>query len=78
MVMPLKDIDDMAAWRKSSENTRCGLDKPLSNPIATTIKNFKHLYDAHVKDVEYASLFDMDSAIVESCEAVGRKPVVHE
>lgn len=74
-----KDIDDMAAWSEIiRKTTRCGLGQTSSNPIATTIKNFKHLYDARVKDVEYASLFDMDSAIVESCEAVGRKPVVHE
>jgi len=74
-----KDVEDMAAWSEIiRKTTRCGLGQTSANPIATTIKNFKHLYDARVKDVDYASLFDMSKSVAESCEVVGRKPVVHE
>lgn len=74
-----KDVEDMLAWSEIiRKTTRCGLGQTSANPISTTINNFRHLYDARVKDVEFASLFDMSKAVAESCEYVNRKPVVHE
>lgn len=74
-----KDIDDMLAWSEIlRKTTRCGLGQTSSNPITSTIKNFKSLYDLRVKDTDYQSDFDMQKAVLESCEVVGRNPQVHE
>ncbi len=73
------DIDNMLAWGEIMRKTsRCGLGQTSSNPIATTIANFRELYESRVKDVEFHSDFDMDKAIAEACEAVDRPPHVHE
>lgn len=71
------DIDNMLAWSEIlRKSTRCGLGQTSSNPITSTIKNFRSLYTSRVKDVEYQSDFNMETAIVESCAVVGRKAVV--
>lgn len=68
-----KDIEDMSAWGEILRKTsRCGLGQTSSNPVSTTILNFRELYEARTKDVEYQSDFDMQKAIEESCEVVGR------
>ncbi|HPT69714.1 MAG TPA: NADH-ubiquinone oxidoreductase-F iron-sulfur binding region domain-containing protein, partial [Syntrophomonas sp.] len=73
-----KDIDDMAAWSEIiRKTTRCGLGQTSANPIATTIRNFRELYEARVKDVDFLSTFDMQKSVLESCEVVGRNPEVH-
>jgi [NiFe] hydrogenase diaphorase moiety large subunit len=75
----VSDIDNMLAWGEIMRKTsRCGLGQTASNPVSTTIANFRELYQAKVKDVEYQSDFDMDKAIAESCKAVDRPAVVHE
>ncbi|MEI6748627.1 MAG: NADH-ubiquinone oxidoreductase-F iron-sulfur binding region domain-containing protein, partial [Bacteroidota bacterium] len=74
-----KDIDDMLAWGEiMRKTTRCGLGQTSSNPISTTIKNFKELYVARVKDTDYQSDFDMSKAVVDSCKVVNRSPIIHE
>jgi len=74
-----KDLDDMLAWSEIlRKTTRCGLGQTSSNPITSTIKNFKELYDARVKNTDYQSDFDMQKAVLESCEVVGRSSKVHE
>jgi len=74
-----KDVDDMAAWSEIiRKTTRCGLGQTSANPIATTIKNFRELYDARVKNLDYQSDFDLQKAVLESCEVVGRAAKVHE
>lgn len=73
-----RDIDDMIEWAKILKASRCGLGLTAGNPIVTSIKNFKPLYDKliqHGKD--YDSTFDMLTAVKESCEAVGRVPQIH-
>jgi hypothetical protein len=43
----------------------------------TTIENFRELYESLVNtDETYLSTFDMEAAVAESCEAVGRIPNV--
>jgi len=74
-----KDIDNMLAWSEIlRKTTRCGLGQTSSNPITTTIKNFRQLYDKKVKDVDYYSDFNLQNAVSESCEVVGRNPIIHE
>jgi len=74
-----KTVEEMKEWSEFlRKTTRCGLGQTSSNPITTTIQNFKELYDMRVKDVDYQSDFDMDKAIIEACEVVGRPAVVHE
>ncbi len=73
------DLDNMVQWGEIMRNTsRCGLGQTSANPVSTTISNFRELYESKVKDVDFQSDFDMKKAIIESCEAVGRPPVVHE
>lgn len=74
-----KDIDDMLAWSEIlRKTTRCGLGQTSANPITTTIKNFRHLYDAKVKEGDYYSDFDIEKSVLESCEVVGRSPIIHD
>ena len=74
-----KDLDDMLAWSEIlRKTTRCGLGQTSSNPITSTLKNFKSLYDVRVKNTDYQSDFDMQKAVLESCEVVGRSAKVHE
>jgi [NiFe] hydrogenase diaphorase moiety large subunit len=74
-----KDIDDMLAWSEIlRKTTRCGLGQTSSNPITTTIKNFRELYDSKVKVLDYTSDFDMAESVKESCEVVGRSANVHD
>lgn len=67
------DIKNMEEWSEILRKTsRCGLGQTSSNPISTTIKNFRELYEARAKDADFHSDFDMNKAIVEAAEAVGR------
>jgi len=67
------DIANMEAWGEILRKTsRCGLGQTSSNPISTTIQNFRNLYEEKTKDVEFQSDFDMDKAIQEAAEVVGR------
>ncbi|MFH2141675.1 MAG: NAD(P)H-dependent oxidoreductase subunit E, partial [Bacteroidota bacterium] len=72
------DIEDLEKWSVVlSKSARCGLGQTSSNPIATTIKNFRDKYEALVKDTEYFSEFDMAASVKDSCEYVGRTPNIH-
>ncbi len=71
----MQDIADLESWGKILKVSRCGLGQTAGNPILTSIKNFRHLYEEKVqKDKEYDSEFDMAEAVKDSCEAVGRTP----
>jgi len=73
------DIDELYSWGQyMKQANRCGLGQTAANPILTTIENFRPLYEALVKsDEEYVSEFDMDKAVQESCNYVGRVPNIH-
>ncbi|HAQ37106.1 MAG TPA: hypothetical protein DCX89_01490 [Saprospirales bacterium] len=67
------DLKNMKEWSKIIASTsRCGLGQTSSNPITSTLANFPELYEARTVDVAYQSDFDMDKAIQEACEVVGR------
>jgi [NiFe] hydrogenase diaphorase moiety large subunit len=73
------DIDELYSWAQTGKQAnRCGLGQTSANPILTTIENFRSLYDGLVKtDQEYLSTFNMEDAVAESCEYVGRVPNIH-
>ena len=70
------DIDELYTWAQYGKAAnRCGLGQTSANPIITTIENFRKLYDDLVQtDQEYLSIFNMEQAVAESCEVVGRVP----
>lgn len=73
-----KDIDDLIAWGKILKVSRCGLGQTAGNPILTSIKNFRHLYDEKIqKDKDFDSAFDMSLAVKDSCLAAGRIPTLN-
>jgi len=73
----LKELEDWCLIVKSM--SRCGLGQTSPNPIYTTLKNFRELYEAKVKkDVEYSTEFDLAAAVEDSCKYAGRKPQLGE
>ena len=75
----MADLDEMQKLSKIlSMSTRCGLGQTSSNPINTTIQNFREKYEALIrKDTDYVSTFDMAKSVKDSCEYVDRKPNIH-
>jgi len=71
-----KDIDELYDWARLGRTAnRCGLGQTAANPIITSIENFRNLYEDLVKtDEEFLSAFNMEQAVAESCEVVGRIP----
>jgi [NiFe] hydrogenase diaphorase moiety large subunit len=68
-----KDINDMIEWGRILKASRCGLGQTAANPILTSIKNFRHLYESKVqKNKDFDSGFDLMNAVKEACEATGR------
>jgi [NiFe] hydrogenase diaphorase moiety large subunit len=73
----MQDIDDMVSWGKILKASRCGLGQTAANPILSSIKNFRNLYEEKVqKNKDFTSSFDLNAAIKESCEAANRIPNV--
>jgi [NiFe] hydrogenase diaphorase moiety large subunit len=74
-----QDIDELYTWAGYDRAAnRCGLGQTAANPIITSIENFRDLYENLVKTEEtYVSTFNMEQAVAESCEVVGRVPNLH-
>ncbi|MCP4129583.1 MAG: hypothetical protein GY754_01080 [bacterium] len=74
------DLKNLADWSNIVKAmSRCGLGQTSPNPIATTLENFKEVYDAKiVKGEEFVTEFDMAASVAASCEVVGRKPNIEE
>lgn len=71
------DINDLLEWGKILKVSRCGLGQTSGNPIISSIRNFRNLYETMIrKDVDFDSGFDLSDAIRESCEITNRVPVV--
>ncbi len=71
----MQDINDMIDWGKFLKANRCGLGQTAANPILSSIKNFRYLYEDKVqKNKTFDSGFDLTVAVKESCEATGRFP----
>jgi [NiFe] hydrogenase diaphorase moiety large subunit len=70
-----QDIDDMVAWGGFLKASRCGLGQTAANPILTSIKNFRHLYESKIQSrKEYDTGFDLSKAVKDACEVTGRVP----
>ena len=70
------DINELHQWSKYMKvANRCGLGQTAANPIFSTIENFRPLYeDLVVTEDEFVSTFNMEEAVADSCEYVGRVP----
>ena len=72
------DIDEMLSWSEVLKVSRCGLGQTASNPITTSIKNLPHLYEDLIqKDVAFDTGFDLKKAVMDSCAATGRQPILN-
>lgn len=70
-----QDIEDMVNWGKYLKASRCGLGQTAANPILSSIKNFRHLYEDKVQSrKDYDTGFDLSKAVKEACEITGRVP----
>ncbi|MFP4367541.1 MAG: NAD(P)H-dependent oxidoreductase subunit E [Bacteroidales bacterium] len=73
-----QDIEDLIEWAMPLEYSRCGLGQTAANPVLTSIKNLRNLYERKVKkDVEFDTGFDLHKAIREGSDAAGRIPIAH-
>jgi [NiFe] hydrogenase diaphorase moiety large subunit len=69
----MRDIDDMVEWGKILKASRCGLGQTAANPVLSSIKNFRSLYESRVqKNKDFDSGFDLNHAIKEACEVTNR------
>ncbi len=70
------DIDDLVNWGKQMKiANRCGLGQSAANPILSSIENFRQDYEAKIeKGKEFETRFDLNKAIQESSQVVGRFP----
>ena len=70
-----KDLEDLPKWGKLMKINRCGLGHTAANPILTSLKNFRHLYEEKLEiGKEYETGFNLEKAVSESCEATSRIP----
>lgn len=70
-----KDLKDLKEWSKVLNASRCGLGQTAANPIVSSLKNFRPLYEQLIqKDTDFDEGFDMKSAVQASCNYVGRVP----
>jgi [NiFe] hydrogenase diaphorase moiety large subunit len=67
------DIEALVNWSSIMKANRCGLGQTALNPIISTIKNFRHLYESYIKpESDFALDFDLEAATVESRRAASR------
>lgn len=69
----LTDILELGKVMKST--SRCGLGQTAANPLVTTIRNLRPLYEKRMASgADYDTEFDLAEAVKESCEYAGRTP----
>ncbi|HPL16695.1 MAG TPA: NAD(P)H-dependent oxidoreductase subunit E [Spirochaetota bacterium] len=70
------DLKEMAQWcTVVKAMSRCGLGQTSPNPIATTIENFREVYEAKLqKGADFVTEFDMNKVVQEYCKTAGRNP----
>ena len=63
----------MLEWAKVLKASRCGLGQTAANPIVSSIKNFRHLYEQRVRmDTDFDSGFNLAESVKDYIEASGR------
>ena len=73
------DLDYLQELGESVKfSSRCGLGQTSPNPILSTIKNFRHLYEAKFGETEKGMVpsFDIKSALLDAEAITERKSVV--
>jgi len=69
------DLAELKEWSKILIASRCGLGQTAGNPIVSSLKNFRHLYEVLLqKDVEFDQGFNLEASVQDSCKFVGRVP----
>lgn len=68
------DVERLGSWQKIMKHNRCGLGQTALNPIVTTIRNFRPLYDGRLSkgDPRFVASFDLAAAVRDYDEAVGK------
>ncbi len=74
------DLAELESWCAIVKAmSRCGLGQTSPNPIQSTLKNFREVYEERIKKgVDYRTGFDLSAAVQESCRVAGRIPNTHE
>lgn len=70
-----EDVERFQDWQKLMRNNRCGLGQTALNPIITTIKNFRPLYNARLAkgDPRFVPSFDLAAAVRDYDAAVAQR-----
>jgi [NiFe] hydrogenase diaphorase moiety large subunit len=72
-----KDLEDIEQWTKIMAINRCGLGQTSANPVITSLKHFRALYEEKLqRGKSFDEGFDLEKAVAESCDFVGRIPAV--
>ncbi len=72
------DLADLKEWSKVLNASRCGLGQTAANPIISSLKNFRHLYENLLqRDKEFDQGFDLITSVQRSCKYVKRVPKFH-
>ncbi len=70
----MQDVENLLEWSKVLKASRCGLGQTAANPIVSSVKNFRHLYESKVqKDIDFDAGFNMANAVEDYIQASGRK-----
>ena len=69
-----RELADLQAWAKIMKRNRCGLGQTALNPITTTLKNFRPLYEARLArgDPRFEPAFDLAAAVRDFDAAVAK------
>lgn len=72
------DVGRLLSWAAIMKNNRCGLGQTALNPILTTLKNFRPLYDRLITggDDRFEPAFDLAAAVRDYDAAVEPQPVI--
>ncbi len=72
-----KDLEELERWPEVMRINRCGLGQTAANPVITSLRNFRALYEEKIqKGRSFDEGFDLEKAVQESCKAVGRVPLI--
>jgi [NiFe] hydrogenase diaphorase moiety large subunit len=72
-----KDLEELEKWPEMMRINRCGLGQTAANPVITSLRNFRALYEEKIqKGRSFDEGFDLGKAVQESCNAVGRVPLI--
>ena len=72
------DLEELGETIKIT--SRCGLGQTSPNPILTTMKNFRKLYDKNIKREKdlMEPTFDIRAALGDAKEITGRTSVIYK